>query len=489
MIKRLLVAIALLLLALVAAVAFNTVRLRSRQLDPPPGPPLALDEAAAAERLGEAIRYRTVSDRHDETVNAEQFLALQEHLRKAYPRVHSSLRLEHVGGLSLLFTWPGTDPSLEPILLMAHQDVVPIAPGTDADWKEPPFSGAVKNGFVWGRGSWDDKGNLIAQLEAVERLLADGFAPRRPVMLAFGADEEVGGARGAAQIARLLAQRGVKFQFILDEGLLITQGLMPGLRAPLALIGVAEKGYASVVLKVRAAPGHSSMPPPPGSSAIGKASATLVRIEQQQFPAEIRGVAQKMFDTLAPEMPPLQRVTLANLWLFGPLVRRQLEDVPSANAMLRTTTALTLFNAGNAENVLPGQAEAVVNFRILPGDSIESALRHVKEIAGQDGTEISLLGAGSEPSAIASIFGPQYELMNRTVRELFPGTLVAPGLMIGATDSTHFRALSEHIYRFSPVRAGPADLPRFHGTNERISIDNLGDLIRFYHRLLQQGAR
>jgi carboxypeptidase PM20D1 len=226
----------------------------------------------------------------------------------------------------------------------------------------PPFSGEVKGGYVWGRGSWDDKGNLIAQMEAVEMLVASGFKPRQTIYFAYGHDEEVSGQRGAVEIAKLLQSRGVKLEFVLDEGLLITDGIMPGLAKPAALIGIAEKGYLSVVLKVPATPGHSSMPPPKGSSAIGMMSAALRRLDDEQLPANIRGVAREMFETLAPEMGGFQRVALSNLWLFGPVVQAQLEKGASTNAMLRTTTALTVVKAGNKDNVLPGLAEAVVNF-------------------------------------------------------------------------------------------------------------------------------
>ena len=157
----------------------------------------------------------------------------------------------------MLYTWPGSNPKLQPMLLMAHQDVVAVAPGTEKDWSVDSFSGVVKDGFVWGRGAWDDKGNLMAQLEAVEMLLASGYQPQRTVYLAFGADEEIGGLRGAARIAALLKERKVRLELVLDEGLLITDGIMPGLKQPAALIGVAEKGYLSVVLKMSATPGHA----------------------------------------------------------------------------------------------------------------------------------------------------------------------------------------------------------------------------------------
>jgi carboxypeptidase PM20D1 len=492
MVKRLLLALLAVLALLATAVAANTLRHGSRQLDVPPAPPLAVDEAGAAARLAEAIRARTVSSLEDPQANADQFRQLHALLQERYPKLHGVMQREVVADLSLLYTWKGSDASLPPILLMAHQDVVPIAPGTEGDWTESPFAGTLKDGFVWGRGAWDDKGNLIAQLEAMEMLAASGFQPKRTVHLAFGADEEVSGERGAKQIAALLKSRGERLEFVIDEGLLITEGIMPGLAKPAALIGIAEKGFLSVVLKVPATPGHSSMPPPRGESAIAMMSAALKGLEDRQLPGGIRGVAREMFETIAPEMSGFGRVALSNLWLFGPVVQRQLEAKASTNAMLRTTTALTIVNAGSKDNVLPGRAEATVNFRLLPGDSASAVMGHVHDVAQAAAPsgrfELSTLPGGSEASPVSPTQSASYQLINRTVREVFPGTLVAPGLMIGATDSRHFTGISEHVYRFSPVRAKPEDLPRFHGTNERISASNLAELIRFYHRLVSQAA-
>ncbi|MBX3611418.1 MAG: M20 family peptidase [Hydrogenophaga sp.] len=485
MLKKFALALLALVLGLVAMVAVNTWRHGSRQLEVPPAERIALDEAGLARRLAGSLRFKTISTHDNADASADQFDGLHAYLRQSYPKVFGTLKLEQVGR-SLLLTWPGTDATAPPVAWMAHQDVVPIAPGTEGNWAAPPFDGVVRDGFVWGRGSWDDKGNLIAQLEAVEQLLGQGFQPRRTLYLVFGHDEEVGGIHGAKAIAELLQSRNVRLDYVLDEGLLITDGVMPGLKAPAALIGIAEKGYLSVGLSVTASPGHSSMPPARGGSAIAMMSAALQRLENDQMPAAIRGVAREMFETIAPEMSGFQRVALSNLWLFGPVVQKQLERGASTNAMMRTTTALTIVNAGSKDNVLPGRADATVNFRLLPGDTREGLMAHVNSHthAVDERFELTQLPGSSEPSPISPTAAPAYQRLNRTVREVFPGTLVAPGLMIGATDSRHFQAISDHIYRFSPVRATPEDLPRFHGTNERIAIANLADMVRFYRRLL-----
>jgi carboxypeptidase PM20D1 len=439
------------------------------------------------------VRLRTIALRDDVALNADQFKQLHALLQTRFPKAHAVLKREMVGDLGLLYTWEGSNPKAAPILMLAHQDVVPIAPGTEADWQVQPFSGEIKDGFVWGRGSWDDKGNLMSQMEAVEMLVSSGFKPERTVYLAFGADEEVGGMRGAAATAALLKERKVHLDFVIDEGLLVLDGILPGLSQPAALIGVAEKGYLSVVLKMSATPGHSSMPPKKGTSAIAMLSAALKRLDDEQLPAGIRGVAADMFDTIAPEMDGFSRVALSNLWLFGPVVQKQLEGAASTNSMLRTTTALTIVNAGNKENVLPGRAEATVNFRILPGDTKEQVMQHVKTQVGAvvdaDKFELFALPGADDASKVAPIESAQYRLLNKTIREVFPGVLVAPGLMVAATDSKHYGDISDHIFKFSPVRANADDLKRFHGTNERLSTANYAESIRFYHRLLTEASK
>lgn len=485
--RRGLLALSLLIAVLALAVAGKTWLTPSRQIAVGAIEPARVDAALAASRLGAAVRFRTVSSESDPALNREEFEKFHAFLARSFPRLHTQLKRELVGGLSLLYTWPGSDPLAKPVALMAHQDVVPIASGTESKWQVPPFAGEIRDGYVWGRGTWDNKGNLMSQLEAVEMLLGAGFQPRQTVYLIAGADEEVGGRRGALAIAALLKSRGVQLDFVLDEGLVITQGVLPGLNQPAALIGVAEKGYASYQISLDTSPGHSSMPP--AHTAIGMMSTALARLEDRQMPAAIRGVALDMFDTLAPEMSGMNRVLLSNLWLFRPLVQAQLEKSPSSHAMLRTTTALTIFQAGNKDNVLPGHAEAVVNFRLLPGDTVAGVQDHVKQAIGNEAISVKPREWANEASPVSPIVSPGYRLLGRTVREVFPGTVVAPGLMIAATDSRHYTGLSGQIYRFSPVRARPEDLTRFHGTDERISVANYVEAIQFYHQLLRNASR
>jgi carboxypeptidase PM20D1 len=388
----------------------------------------------------------------------------------------------------VLYTWTGSDPGARPILLMAHLDVVPVEPGTEAEWSHPPFEGRVADGFVWGRGALDNKFGVMAILEAAELLLGEGHRPRRTVHLAFGHDEEVGGDLGARAIAALLAERGVELEFVLDEGGSITEGIVPGLEAPVALVGIAEKGYVSLELSTRAPGGHSSMPP--RETAVGVVSRAVHRLESNPFPARLQGATREMFAFLGPEMPFAQRMAFANLWLFRPLVERQLAATPSTDAALRTTTAATMFQGSVKDNVLPIHARAVVNFRILPGETVESVRERVRRVIDDPRIEIGVLDDfGSDPSPVSSTDAPGFQQLARTIREVFPAAVVAPYLVVGATDSRHYGGLTGSVYRFMPATITARELAGMHGTDERVAVRSYLDGVRFYRQLILNADR
>lgn len=483
--RNLILVIVAAIVLLAGVLAFNAFTVSSRQLQVAAIPRVAVDEAAAA-RLAEAIRFQTISSAANPDQDAEALRAMQAHIAASFPAFHAAAKRETVGGHSLLYTWQGSDPALKPIALLAHQDVVPVAPGTEKDWQHPPFQGVVADGFIWGRGSWDDKGDLYSILEAAELLAQQGFRPKRTIYFAFGHDEEVAGQRGATAIAALLASRNVRLEFVLDEGLLITEGILKGVDRPLALIGVAEKGYATLTLTAQATPGHSSMPP--RDTAIGLLSAALVQLESHRLPTRVNSTVAAMLATVAPEMRGMDRVVLSNLWLLQPLLLHEFEKSGPSEANVRTTTALTVFKAGEQDNVLPGNAEATVNFRLLPGDTQASVTEHIRRTINNERIAIAPYPGNTDPPPVTAADGPSYAALNRTIREVFPDVLVAPGLMIAATDSRHYAGIADNIFRFSPVRATSEDLKRFHGTNERLSVDNYRDMIRFYRRLIENTA-
>src|ERR1700712_5152884 len=429
---------------LAGVLLFNVITHSSRQIEVAAVPRVPVDEQGAAARLSEAIRFQTISNFLNPDSDADALRGLQAHIAKSFPAFHAAAKREVVATYSVLYTWEGSDPKAAPIALLAHQDVVPVAPGTTKDWQQPPFDGVIADGFIWGRGAWDDKGNLYSMLEAAEQMSKAGFRPKRTIYFAFGHDEEVGGTRGAKAIAGLLASRGVRLEFVLDEGLLITDGLIKGLDKPAALIGVAEKGYATLVLTAQATPGHSSMPP--RETAIGMMAAALARLEDHRLPTQIRGTVSQMFDTLAPEMSGFNRVALSNLWLFKPLLLREFEKTGPTEATIRTTTALTIFNAGDKDNVLPGNASATVNFRLIPGDTQASVIEHVRRTIGNDRISIQPFPGNIDPPAVTTTSSDSYQMLGRPIREIFPDVIVAPGLMVAATDSRHYANVTDNIF-------------------------------------------
>jgi carboxypeptidase PM20D1 len=484
---RSLLVVAFTTLSLLAGVTVAWRAGKTRTEDPVPHSPVVAIPAAAAARLAGAIRLRTVSAEEPAEFDATVFNAMHAYLQLSFPRVHRQLRREAVGDHSLLYTWEGSDPRLQPLLLAGHMDVVPVEDGTERSWQHEPFSGRISDGFIWGRGAIDNKSTVIGTLEAVEMLLAEGVRPVRTVYLAFGHDEEVGGLNGAREIARLLKARGVTLDMVIDEGGVISDGVLPEIAAPVALVGVAEKGFVTIELRTRAAGRHSSMPP--RDNAVGILAAAITRLENEQLPARLEGVTQQMFEAIGPHFPGVQRAVLANLWLTRPLVLRNLEDNPSTNAMVRTTTAFTIVRAGTKDNVLPSVARATVNFRVLPGDSIATVTEHVRRVIDDKRIEIVVGGRFSaEASPVSSSDTRSFRTVSRAIRSVVPEAIVAPYLVVVVTDARHYSNLTDHVFRFLPLRLTPRDLERMHGADERVAIRDYYAAIRIYRQLLLDAA-
>ncbi|KAM8975461.1 N-fatty-acyl-amino acid synthase/hydrolase PM20D1 [Pelodytes ibericus] len=449
-----------------------------------PGAELGEDERRQMlEALKGAIRIPTVSF-SEEAQNYTALAEFGEYIQKVFPQVFSSRLIKHevVGGYSHLFTVQGFDKSLKPYMLLAHLDVVPATP---EGWEVPPFSGKEHNGYIYGRGTLDDKNGVIGILQALEFLLKRGYEPRRSFYIGIGHDEEVSGHKGAMKIVEKIQSQGVKLEFVLDEGLAVLDGVIQGVSKPVALVGTTEKGSISLNLSVDLPPGHSSMPP--RESSIGILSAAVSRLEQNPMPNMFGdGPEGSMFELLAGEFVFPLNVMMANLWLFSPVVSRFLERTPSSNAIVRTTTALTIFNAGIKSNVIPPNARATVNFRLHPAQTVEEALNIVRNTIRDERVVLSVVNA-FDPLPISPYdeenFG--YQTLKRTIHAVFSGAPVAPGVCVGNTDSRHFVNLSDSIYRFSPVVMKPEDVNRIHGLNERISQSGFETVVQFYYQMIQ----
>ncbi len=427
-----------------------------------------------AERLAGAIRFETVSFEDSADIDGDPFRRFSDYLRRLYPLTHATLDLERVNTYTLLFRWQGSDTSLQPALFMSHLDVVPVEEAALDAWTHPPFSGLIEDGYVWGRGALDVKLGVILWLEAIESLLAQGFEPRRTLYLLLGHDEEIGGFEGAAEVARLFRERGIRPAFLFDEGGFILDGfpLLPDMTV--ALLVTAEKTYYSVELTARGVSGHSSMPP--RSTAIGKLARAIHRVEENPMPARLIAPVREMFEAASAHVSFGRRFAFRNLWLMGGTVKRSLLRERVSAPLVRTTFAVTIISGGVKDNVIPELARATINVRILPGDTEEEVLAHLARVI--DDPEIEIEGTSwGEASPPTSTAGQAFALAAEAVLAVLPDAVVLPGLIPGATDSRHFAGLADEIIRFVPERLHMDQSSGAHGRDERIAVEYLADSV------------
>ncbi len=483
--KIMALAVLLSVVVLATSLVVRTLAFSSMQGAPQDPVEVAVDERVAGEKLAGAVRFQTISHQDPGRIDSAAFRDLHAYLEQQFAHVHNILARETVADLSLLYTWQGRDPAAAPVVLMGHLDVVPVDSATVDDWAHPPFGGVVSDGYVWGRGSMDDKSSVLAALEAVEMLLAEGYRPARTVYLAFGHDEELAGSMGAGSIVELLASRGVDdYALVLDEGGAVVDGMIPGIDGLAAIVGVAEKGYVSITLDVHGEGGHSSMPP--AHTNIGILANAVSRLEENQFPARLDGAALELFEYIGPEMTFGRRMAFANLWLFRPLVLKGLLASPQTAAMVRTTTAATIFHAGVKDNVLPMSASSVVNFRILPRETVETVMARVGRVIDDERVQLSV-AVGRNPSPVSDSDSPSFRLLERTLRQVMPDRdiVVAPYLVMGGTDSWYYAARSDNVFRFLPLLVTEDELGRVHGTDERVSVSGYSTAIKYVYQLIR----
>jgi carboxypeptidase PM20D1 len=442
-----------------------------------------VDIAQAARHLSEAVRFRTVSHQDSAENDWAEWDRFDAWLEATYPAAHAAMGREIVAGHTLVYTWPGADRALAPIVLMAHHDVVPVTPGTEGAWKHPPFDGAVADDAVWGRGSVDDKASLVAIFEAVESLATSGFQPRRTVIVLSGHDEETGGT-GAKAVAQAWRARRLAPLFALDEGLAVVSDL-PLAGGPAALIGIAEKGYATLRITAPAKGGHSSAPPPEtGVEVLAKA---VLAVMSHPFPMRFSGPGADMFRTLAPDAGLGVRVAVANTWLFEPLLIAKISATPAGAALLHTTIAPTMLRGSPKENVLPQDATAWINYRIAPQDTAARVMARAEKATRRLDVQLAWEGPAYDPSPVSSADSGTYRIIGALASD--GGRIpVAPGLVTATTDSRYLAGIAQDVYRFQPIVASLRDFEMIHGTNEHLTLDNLRRLTDFYSRLIGTAA-
>jgi carboxypeptidase PM20D1 len=487
--------IALVLLAVILVIVILlavVVLVRTLSFKPPAAPATdAIDfdpgvvAPKAIERLSAAIRIPTLSNLDYETTDFAPFDEFLAWLPQAFPLFHEHTERTVVNDYALIYRWPGKNPSLDPIALMAHYDVVPIEEGTEQDWQQQPFSGAVVDGIVWGRGTLDIKSQLIAHMEATEGLLKEGFTPTRDIYFCYGHDEEVGGRQGAIKIVEHLKQNGVRFAGVLDEGGVVITGALANVKGPIGLIGIAEKGTSNYHFEVPGAGGHSSMPPT--HTSLGLAAQIIERIETRPLPLRLTPPAELMLRTLSGQMGFVVRMAVSNLWLFRGILLKILAKNPVTNALARTTFAVTMAEASDACNVLPQTTRFNVNVRILSGDTPQSVKAHFEKLMNEvdSKAQVSLL-LEENASPISPIDSELYRMVEELINEMYPSALVSPYLVMGGTDSRQFYALSDNVLRFTPMHISQAEQQSMHSTNECVSVVNYGRMIAFFERLLKR---
>jgi carboxypeptidase PM20D1 len=473
-----------LVLVFAIVTVFNTLIVKSRQPTPIPSE-VVINEANAVEILSEAITYKTISYQDRTKFDFREFDRFIEFLQESYPSVHEQLELEKINDYALIYKWTGSDSTKNPIGLTSHYDVVPVLDGTEANWEQDPFSGAVVDGKVWGRGTLDDKIGVIGILQALDHLLAEDFKPTRDMYFMFGFDEEIGGDEGANAIVNTLKERGITFEFVLDEGGAIVENMVPGIDQPVGVVGVSEKGSATAELTIEGSGGHSSQPK--DRTNIGRIASAIAKLEDTQFKAELRGPGKDLFEFVAPEMSFGMKYVFANKFIFEPVIESILLKQPASAALIRTTIAPTIFQAGEQYNALPEKATAYINLRVMPGDSLEYVRNFIEDTINDEDIKVTL--TGSEASKVSEVESWHFTSIQQAARNVYQDAVVAPYLMFAGSDAKHYDSISENTYRFLPVQITSDDLNRMHGTNEHISIGNFINALKFYVEVIKESNK
>lgn len=418
-----------------------------------------------AEKLSKAIRVETTVEKG---FSQKKFLQFRDCLKRCFPLAWESLSHRVVLDASLVFCWEGRKKDA-PLVLLAHMDVVPAE--EPQLWAHPPFGGVVDGKYVWGRGALDDKHQIVFQLEAVERLLKTGFCPQQDIYLCYGHNEEtMGDPSGAQEIAKYLKQKNVNAGLVLDEGGGVFEGTIFESSDDYSFISLCEKGYLDILLTAVSKGGHSSTPC--GKSALNRVTAAACRAEEMVARTQVTEVVKQLFEMRFPKAGE-------------PEIIRRLQKTSEGRAMLQSTAAFTMARGSTAPNVLPQQAEAVLNCRLLHGDSVEGMLGRIKEIAALYGVSASVL-RGFEPTGVSRWDSSAAMLVREIVSEVFPDAPPCPNMMLGGSDAKFYKEISGSILHFTPVRLTPEEKSCIHGINERIPLFALGSGVKFYMELIRR---
>jgi carboxypeptidase PM20D1 len=483
MLKKVLGGLGIALIVLIALILFNTFRAM-------PWPVFAVNQEqallpdSAAKHLSKAVQIPTISVSDSSSIDTIAFKDFNTFIQESYPLIRQQLSKTVIRQFSYVFEWKGKNTALKPIILMGHYDVVPVEAATLSQWTAAPFSGTITDSCVWGRGAADDKSGVISILEATEAMLRKGFIPERSIYLCFGHDEEISG-KGARAIVQYLSEKKLRAEMVLDEGGEITENKIKDIKRPVAVIGVAEKGYASFELSVQKEGGHSSMPAK--ETAIDILSKGLYQLRSKPMPAIITPPVKEFLSRIGSSSNIfLNRMAGANMWLLEGAVKNILSATPEGNAMIHTTIVPTILESGIKDNVIPASAKAIINSRILPGQTAKTVETYIRETIMDDRIQIKKLGNfDSDPSPATDIHSAAFRRIESAVNKNIPDVIATPYLMIGATDSRHYRRISDGVINFLPM----TDSKGFHGINERLPLRDLQRGINFIMTVIEESKK
>lgn len=444
-----------------------------------------LNQEGAVTHLSQVLQFATI-DGHEQ--GWEAFDDQRAYLKAAYPATFAQ-EVELIDR-NILITIPGTNPDLKPIMLMAHQDVVPVVKGTEQDWTYPAFSGQVDDTYIWGRGAIDMQSQLVGILEAVEYMLEHHQTRERTLILAFGEDEETW-QWGSQKLAQHLKNKGVELEFIVDEGDYVIDDAAvwgaPGKR--FMHVCLAEKGYCDICLDVKSSGGHSSNPF--GGTSLATLAEAIQRIMSAPYEKRLTPLTRRSLEILRPYITegPLADASLSDSELVDAM-----EKIHDLYPLTQTTIAPTMIEGGAAApNVMPQNMRAVINFRLLEGDTGAEVLARCQQLCQDLPVEVSLLNGTNDPSLTARSEGYGWEKLHEMAGRYFvePHTqeplLIVPTMAVGATDARMYQELSDAIMRFSVFTVDAEESNRgVHGTDERITKRSYIQGIRALIYLLEQ---
>ena len=440
-----------------------------------------LDEGERAEKYGKQlskmVQKETISSRFDE--DRTKFLEFHEILEELFPNVHKTCE-KHVFNGSLLFKWSGKGNS-EPVLFMSHHDVVE-ATGT---WEHGAFSGDIdENGCVWGRGTVDTKASLFCMLTAVEEMIEDGFEPECDVYIASSCTEEWSG-EGAPLTVQYLKEQGVKLAYLMDEGGMIIEEPVGGVKGTYGMVGVLEKGYGDVKFIARGKGGHASAPTK--NTPLVRLGKFMTEIEKKSpFTSKFNPTVEEMFSRMAPNMNFGMKIIFANMWLFKGLLKKLLPSISAAaGAMLHTTLAFTMAKGSDGLNVLPQEAYVTGNMRFIPHQDTEESVALISEVAKKYKIETEVIYSDNA-CPVVDFNSKPFHMIEEVAAEVYPGIGICPYVMTGGTDAKYYRDLSENCLRFAPLYINEQQYASIHGLNENISQGALPMGVDFYKKMIER---